>query len=289
MLNEFLATDIPEPFTHHGHAPAVTDPRWWKGEPIWVTSEKQGQRTASAFWPSSAFTIDNIKPNYFQDFDEDGNPQVRIKQILKWLDLPSTRRPTLLMAYFENVDNAGHLAGPDSMDVRKAAIRVDNAIGSLVQGLKVRGVESKVNVIVLSDHGMSNVDPTKIIDLMKFIPLEDLMTITDTGAIVGVYPKPGRLNAIYQALKHANAPMKVYRASDIPASFHYRSPHTPPIICVANERGFILGRDRKTQHGTHGYDPSLKSMQGIFIASGPAFKKEYTRKPFKNINIWGLV
>ncbi len=30
-------------------ASEVRDPRWWGGEPIWVTAEKQGQRAASYF------------------------------------------------------------------------------------------------------------------------------------------------------------------------------------------------------------------------------------------------
>src|SRR5438128_1667481 len=29
----------------------VRKSRWWLGEPIWVTAEKQGQKTAPFFWP----------------------------------------------------------------------------------------------------------------------------------------------------------------------------------------------------------------------------------------------
>ena len=289
MLNEFISTDIKELFTHDGHVPSVTDPRWWKGEPIWVTADKQGQKTASAFWPGSAYTIKNSKPYYFQDFKEDGNPQVRVQQMLKWLDLPSDQRPTLIMGYFENVDNAGHLAGPDSVNVRKAAIQVDDAIGSLVKGLKARGIESKVNLIVLADHGMTKVDPKKTIDLMKFIKAKDLKTISDEGAVVGIYPKPDRVNAIYQALKQAHAPMKVYRASEIPANLHFHSTRTPPIIAIADEHVYILGQSREVLTATHGYDSSLKSMQTVFIASGPAFKRGYLRPAFENVNVYSLL
>lgn len=289
MLNEFSVPSIKEPFTHNGHAPTVTDPRWWQGEPIWVTAEKQGQHTASAFWPSSESTIKSVKPSYYQNFTENGDPQKRIQQILYWLDFPVENRPTFLALYFENVDNAGHYAGPDSKEVRDAAINIDKAIGALLVGLKERGIESSINLVIVSDHGMSKVDPKKVIDLSKFVN-KDAINITGEGAIVGVYPKSGQLNAVYESLKKSNAPMLVYRESDIPANLHYKYPHrTPPMICVANEQAFILGEDGKVQGGTHGYNPELKSMQGIFIAYGPAFKTEYTRSPFRNINIYSLL
>jgi hypothetical protein len=39
--------------------------------------------------------------------------------------------------------------------------------------------------------------------------------------------------------------------------------------------------------GEHGYDPTLaRSMHGIFVASGPAFKTGVTVPPFENINIY---
>ena len=31
---------------------AVRDPGWWQGEPIWVTAEKQGVKTAILLWPN---------------------------------------------------------------------------------------------------------------------------------------------------------------------------------------------------------------------------------------------
>lgn len=32
---------------------ANADPRWWGGEPIWATAEKQGKHAAVFFWPGS--------------------------------------------------------------------------------------------------------------------------------------------------------------------------------------------------------------------------------------------
>ena len=48
-----------------------------------------------------------------------------------------------------------------------ALTRVDNTIESLFAGLKERGVENCVNVIIVSDHGMATYDPTKLVHLKE--------------------------------------------------------------------------------------------------------------------------
>ncbi len=288
IMNEFVTKEMKEPFTYIGHRLTVSDPNWWKGEPIWISAEKQGQLTASASWPISGFTIKGIRPTYYQEYPEDGSPAIRIKQLLSWLDLPKNQRPTLLMAYFENLDNAGHKAGPDSQEVRQTAQQIDKAIGQLVKGLEQRGIASQVNLVIVSDHGMSPINPNKIIDLMSIIPKKDLLAITDSDAVVAVYPKPEKINQVYQALKQANKGMSVYRETEIPSRFHFNSSHTPPILCVADEQGYLLGKDKEPQKGTHGYDPKLQSMHAVFIATGPAFKKGYTRSAIENINLYSL-
>ena len=41
--------------------------------------------------------------------------------------------------------------------------------------------------------------------------------------------------------------------------------------------------------GTHGYDARVKSMQGLFVASGPRFRSGLVVKPFENIHIYELM
>ncbi len=41
--------------------------------------------------------------------------------------------------------------------------------------------------------------------------------------------------------------------------------------------------------GTHGYDNQLKSMHALFIAQGPAFKKDIVTEPFENVNIYPMI
>jgi len=43
---------------------SVLESRWYEGEPIWVTTEKQGKVTATYFWPGSEAEINGQRPTY---------------------------------------------------------------------------------------------------------------------------------------------------------------------------------------------------------------------------------
>jgi predicted AlkP superfamily pyrophosphatase or phosphodiesterase len=118
---------------------ANTDGRWWdRAEPIWVTAQKQGLRTASVFYPGTQAEIRGVRPAYWQLFDSSVPPDDRVDQVLTWLDLPPDQRPRFVSLYFEQVDVAGHSYGPDSLQVDEAMVTVDAALGRLVAGLRQR-------------------------------------------------------------------------------------------------------------------------------------------------------
>lgn len=178
---------------HHGAQ--NLDPKKWKGEPIWMTAEKQHQSAASAAWPGSEPT----HPAYFEVFAEDGNPQARIQQTLQWLDLPASKRPTLIALYFDNVGSAGHRSGLDSRDVRTAAIRVDHAINTLLTGLKTRGVVNDVNIIIVSNPSLPNVQGVFIAEGPAFKthytrpPFQSIQIYALVAKVLGL--KPARNDA----------------------------------------------------------------------------------------------
>ncbi|RZL36288.1 MAG: DUF1501 domain-containing protein, partial [Rubrivivax sp.] len=77
--------------------------------------------------------------------------------ILKaWLDLPPTQRPRLVTLYLEQYDVASHAAGMHSAQAMQALATVDAGLARLRDGLRARGLGDSVDLIVLSDHGMSD-------------------------------------------------------------------------------------------------------------------------------------
>src|SRR3972149_11774242 len=136
----------------------VTNARWWGGEPIWVTAEKQGVISAPFFWPGSEAPIGGIRPSYYKAFDASMTEEQRVAQVLQWLDLPDQQRPRFITLYFDRLDNAGHDYGPVYADVDTAVGIIDHAIGQLIAGLTKRGLFEKVMLLVVSDHGMAPIE-----------------------------------------------------------------------------------------------------------------------------------
>jgi predicted AlkP superfamily pyrophosphatase or phosphodiesterase len=272
--------------------PEAKEGRWWGGEPIWVTAHKQGQRSGSVFWVGSTAPIEGVQPDYWEPFDAKVPPDQRADKVLAWLDLPAEQRPTFVALYFDQVDHEGHDHGPDSPEVRDAILKVDAAIGRLLDGLRERGTENRVNIIVVSDHGMAPTPPKQAIFIDDYIDLRRVRVVT-RGQFFTLWPAKGETDAIFTRLRsipHARA----YRRKTVPPRWHYTgNSRIAPVILLADEGWTITDREYAKSHelkqGGHGYDNNLRSMQAIFIAHGPAFKPGTRLPAFSNVDVYELM
>src|SRR3954462_6815925 len=164
IANKMYDPDLGESFDKNNPA-AMKDARWWGGEPIWVTAEKQGLRTAPLMWPGALVERSGMRPTYTQEFDKQATPNDRVDKLVGLLDQPASQRPQLLTLYIDCVDQAGHDFGPRSQKVREAVEESDIAIGRLLSALKERGIDEEVNLIIVSDHGMSPQSQKKLVFL----------------------------------------------------------------------------------------------------------------------------
>jgi len=194
------------------------------------------------------------------------------------------------------VDLMGHWYGPDSPQVRDAIVRTDAQLGRLMEGLSSRALLDRANLVVVSDHGMAPTTQRQTIFVDDYVSLDDI-EIADINPTLGVIPNPGRLDAVYQALANAHPRLSMYRAADTPEAWHLRGqPRVPPITGVADEGWVVLRRadfaeywKRSPTGGLHGYDPTLPSMGGIFVAAGPAFKSGAVVPAMENVNVYRAV
>jgi predicted AlkP superfamily pyrophosphatase or phosphodiesterase len=277
----------------------VQDPMWWGGEPIWVRLQNAGQAAAAMFWPGSEAPILGQHPKHWMPFDGTLPGNARVDRVLGWLDLPRAERPTFLTLYFEDVDSAAHDFGPESREVRDAVARVDRYLGRLLGGLERRGIDDDVNIVLTSDHGLSETSVNRVVVLDDYINLDDV-EIADINPTLGLWPKAGREDAVYTALAKAHPRLKVYRKKETPSNWHYRDhPRIPPIVGVADEGWEVLRRatvaDRITRRlfgpaGAHGYDPhEAMSMRGLFVAAGPAFRRGASVPAFENVSVYNVL
>jgi predicted AlkP superfamily pyrophosphatase or phosphodiesterase len=226
----------------------------------------------------------------------------RVDTVLSWLDLPAARRPTFFALYFSDVDTAGHDFGPDSEEVGQAVAKVDDAVGRLMQGLRERNLYDRVNIIVVSDHGMATVVPSQVVILDDYFDQKKAAHVVWGSQVTHIFPRKGEEQAIYRSLKpkklqHA----RCYLKRNIPARFHYwNSRRIGSIVCLAQEGWRMYSRERYESDqkkdkfpnhliGAHGYDNQLKAMRATFIAHGRAFKRGVVVRPFRNVDIYNIM
>ncbi len=294
ISNNMRAADIPGRFSL-SNRDVIADPRWWGGEPIWNTAEKQGRKAAAMFWPGSETVIAGRQATHWTPFDDDMPNRERVNRVLGWLKLPERERPSFLTLYFSDVDNAGHSRGPDSDEVKNAVLSVDREVGALVRGVRGAGLADRVHYVIVSDHGMAALSPDRVIVLDDYIDVASA-DVVDWAPVLGLSPKDGDVEKLYAALKDKHPALAVYRSHEIPAEYRLAGhPRLPAIVGIAREGWNIASKrdvnrwsepNRHAPGGTHGYDARAQSMQGLFIASGPRISHGLTFKPFENIHVY---
>ena len=267
----------------------TNDPFWWdEAEPIWVTAEKQGVRTATMFWPGSTAPIHDTRPSDWQAYDEAMPSDQRVRSVIDWMRRPPAIRPKFVTLYFDAVDTAGHNAGPDGAETAKAVAQVDAAVGALCKGLKA--LHQPVNFVIVADHGMANTSPDRFIDLDKLAAHDSYRLVTG-GPIAGIDPKPDKEAEVTAALTGRKDHMQCWPKGALPGRFHYgRNPRVPAIVCLA-DMGWEIGQKNPSEkeHGDHGFDPDALEMTAVLIANGPAFPKHRTVPVTDNVNVYPLV
>jgi predicted AlkP superfamily pyrophosphatase or phosphodiesterase len=276
---------------------AVGDDRWWDGgEPIWVSAEKAGLRTATMYWPGSEAAIGGIRPNQWRPYDKHVGADQRVEQILAWLDEPAAERPRLVTLYFDQVDSAEHDDGPASPQAHAARVLVDDAIGKLRDGLAARGMLDSVDIVLVSDHGFADAPPSQYIAVEDMAPPDIAEDIT-SGQVVGFAPRAGRESEAERRLLGRHDHYQCWRKGELPPRWHYgTNPRIPPIVCQMDEGWNAASREKLRaagvdglDKGSHGYDPALPSMRATFVAAGPDFRHGVELPAFDNVDVYPLL
>jgi predicted AlkP superfamily pyrophosphatase or phosphodiesterase len=279
-----------------GKRDEVSNGRWYSGEPIWVTAESQGLRTAPTFWPGSEAEIGGYRPTYWQPYDGRVPNTERVDQVLGFLDLPPAERPSFITLYFDLVDHAAHRFGPNPSAELKEALQVaDSMVGRLLAGLEARGIADEVDVIVISDHGMSQNSRERVILIDELIDI-DIANPVDWDPVLALWPAAEDIEDTFARLDGAHPHLKVYRRGQVPPKLHYNDHiRIPPIIAIADDGWAITATERFRTctrcftGGSHGFDPRLESMGALFVASGPSFRRGIELAELENVHLYHLM
>ena len=289
--NSMRDRSMPERFTMS--AETAKDPRWWSGEPVWVTAIRQGRRAATMFWPGSEAAIGGIRPTYWMPYDQKLPTLDRVAKALAWLALPAAERPSFISLYFEEVDTAGHDFGPDSPELATAVAHLDEALGRLVAGIHQLGLDDRASIVVVSDHGMTPTSYDRVIYLDAFIDMS-MVEMIESGANLQLTPRDGDVDGLYRRLHGKHPKLAIYKRQGVPARLHFRdNPRIPPIVGIPADGWTATSGQRLAEGeldpGAHGFKPTTADMGAVFVATGPSLRRSFVSPPFENVHVYDLL
>ena len=270
------------------------DGSWWGAEPIWLTAERQGMVAAAFFWPGTEAPIGGLRPSQWRAFDGGVANSDRVNQVIKWLRLSADERPHIITVYFSTVDRAGHLFGPNAPALGRSIRAADRLLSTLTTAIDELPYGDRVNLIVVSDHGMAAVDPERQVIIGDVADLRGVRSVfLGPGLSLHLPGDPSRAMDIRDTFNRRVAAddARAYLRSEAPRHLQIAdNARFGDVVVVPTEGGRVaFRRDSSSPAGMHGWDPSLPSMHGIFLARGRAIEPGQTIPAFENIHIYPLL
>ncbi|KAJ3731207.1 Phosphodiest-domain-containing protein [Lentinula guzmanii] len=280
---------------HYNKISSAWNPDFWLGEPMWETANKAGIITANLMWPGPPKTKSGSSPTYFVPWKDKVPLSVKLDQLLAWIDLPFDERPQLLMAYEPSLDQAGHLTGPMSALVNQTLAQVDLFAAALHDSLVDRNLTDIVDIIFVSDHGMTDTSHPTLI----YVDDDDMLGNQGLEAVVHEdgWPAMGlrfnsKKNESYYlekllTSKHPHSEgFNVYTKETMPERWHFTHHDRIAPIWIVPKIDYALTTRKEgdvgMSKGNHGYDNNEPSMHAMFVAHGPfsAVVKDLHRSSF---------
>ena len=264
------------------------DARFYHGEPLWLTAQRQGLHTAVFYWPGSDVAVGGHYPDIWHSYDE--KPHLTFSQRVDGImqQLTAKNGPDLIMAYFEEPDASGHNYGPQAKQTRTAVERIDSLLGSLWTRIGKAGLQSSVNLVIVSDHGMTWFTPSRQITVSRYLHKDWYQSI-EGNLPANIYAaQRWQQDSIVAALSHV-AHLHVWRKADIPQWLHYQSDPNIGDVLVLPDEGFLFTDETCHDEGVHGFDPAYSDMHALFRAVGPDVRVGENIGAFSNTAVYALV
>ncbi|KAH7937279.1 hypothetical protein HPB49_009974 [Dermacentor silvarum] len=223
-------------------SPESFHPRWWtRAEPLWTRALRRNRTVAMFWWDGCQVSINGTRPQsctpyggYSTEIDHLMN-----QRIGEAVNAFKTGRLDLAMFYYEGPDAEGHRNGPDSEGIEDAVRKVDRYLWNLQMGLQREGLLEEVNIVVVSDHGMTRTSPesTHHIDMDALVNERDVHIMLDKGPFAMLHPKPGREHEVLKSLLMKKPKgLNVFTKDNIPDEWHFRNNElVAPIVLLAQE------------------------------------------------------
>jgi alkaline phosphatase D len=193
------------------------DAKYWnQTDMIWMTAAEQGLKTASSFWIGSE--VFNRETDLFLNYDATYKIEDRCLEVVNWF-----KKFKIDLGFLTITDlyDTGLSFGPESSQFRQKVNDVDRAIGFLLTKLVQANLIDKMNIIIVSDAGLTTWKQTLYIkdyvseNLIDFVP-------SVYGVVSSFYPASESVkNELYAGLKKIPN-MNVIWKTDLPQGLHIK-------------------------------------------------------------------
>ncbi|KAH7646138.1 ectonucleotide pyrophosphatase/phosphodiesterase-like protein [Dermatophagoides farinae] len=285
------------------------DEKWWNSEPVavplYIANQLDDRRRASCCspWIGCHVPYHGRQAHYWRRFNKSSCYYEQFDWTLMKL-MDRLWPANLGMMYVHEPDMTGHKYGPYGKQTKQQINRLDRFVGYVYNRLQQLNLTMKLNVIILSDHGLSDIRPYRSIVLDSFLnktwydaygsnPVYTLKVRKGFETNVRKILEPYRTD---NQKRKTTATFRVYSKQQIPKRFQYRSNRRIfDYLLIANE-GWSLYKTieekwkAESSYGQHGYDNRLNIMRPLFIAFGPSFKEQYYHhNRFINVDLYPLM
>lgn len=208
----------------------------------------QGLKTGSFFYPGGNVTYQGVavtlsrKEGILHNYKNEKEWRANIDTVMRWF---TEEKLDLVTLYFGEPDSTGHKYGPESQERKEMVMQVDRTVGYLRDRIRQSGLDSSLNLIITSDHGMTTVrkNASDLVEFHRFpnFTFKDIeFELLDYGPNGMLLPKEGMLEKVYEALKDAHPKLHVYRKETFPKSLHYaNNPRITPLL-MYSDAGYVI-------------------------------------------------
>ena len=288
--NSFYDVDRQETYSYKIPS-TVQDGSWYGCEPIWVTAEKQNIVSASYFWVGSEAEINGFRPSIYKNYKNGINPTSKVDSVISWLNKDNYNNiPRLITLYFNEPDHSGHVFGPDHINTSNQVELADSILGYLLKSIDELEIKNRINIIVVSDHGMENVSIDRVVKVDDYIDASKF-DFFDKGPVMQLYSKENNIpNILSNLIPHVT----IYSQEDFPDNYRFKTKNMGDYYLIADAGWMMYTEQDEIDNelpvvGMHGYNPDDMNMHGIFYAYGSSFKEDYKIDTFELINIYPLI
>ena len=142
--------------------------------------------------------------------------------------MPDERRPQFVCAYLPEIDQQGHAYGPNSDEVNRTLKEMDKFSKSIHDILSSRNLLDIVNIVYVSDHGMTETSNERIVYLDEVLGKDGFEAIEhkDGWPNAGLRFKAGTNETLMaerlrKGAEESNGGYSYYDHATIPEEYHF--------------------------------------------------------------------